>query len=1759
MSYYGEAYSPGTAGDAAASQMIVVRRQELQSEISNWEARKRAEQQALAMRQQQIDQQRQVVLQREATSWAEENRVQSQRRDLEHDRAVVQQERTQLAVRVQEVERLEDLRRRNRTVSEAYIEDSFAGLSPQAVVQNLTHASIRVKEHAKKNISNAISGSTHVEHFVQLDPKSIAPFILPKLQQLVATRGKPILADIEFAENVVSSPAMAKALSLGGHCGRLADFLVQQDHAVSRLAICGFRQMTKMETSVVVPAYTAIATTLPQLPMPNPFSGEAHPSVGFVVEVAPKIVDDCFNNQRWNTIGPLATHKIESIRRVALQTVLFQAQSNENVREGLVKSRTLELLDHYFQLSTPPVDIVDLFIGILPLLADRICQDADLVLWLLRRLNDPSLQIQLPAIEAIRTCAMKDDATIQHVFVQVELLKRLNDPATNPSIPITKLICTLLPTLAVSHARSARSFLITTFLEHPESSVSTACLVACRRILESSPEHRADLLSAFLKLDLNRESTLRLADVALPIFCGDWVSQGSFAKIAKYIESREPRVRYPAQKAWLDAVSSSPTNCERIAKGGLLEIMFAMCNSSHEDSIVTGWQVLPYMATEVSRAGVGPTRDLVNLIHHPRVEMRRAVLQSLQIIAEGGINNCEQLLSADAFSALSVSTKKYPQDGPEFFEKILVCMSPSLSKDQEACSSLLQLLDSDLPRVAAAASNSLATMASYSSQQRQNLRRAILEHLPVASDTVVLFTVKAIPEWLGTDLAQSGDFQTLFELASHSNRLIQNASLLSLKQKFGNQSYQDALEQAQVASFFRSLCSSANPDAIAFVGAGLPVVALTLARNQHADVLIQLLALDIPVIREGSSSAIQVIAASTSDRELLLNEDILERLIVGDSSLDHVTLKLARALIPNLAIEYVRLDRIDVLLALIDHHEQSIREAVATAVVTLSKSPKPHNVTLRDALLTRLNGASSTFIDVVSRCLSRAIAHDLAKEKKYDTLFMLLQHEDFRIRSPVAAELRVFIQKSDEPTRMSLVAAGLLKAALSRESYDDLVQLLEECVLPLLGPAFSQSDGGQCIVPLLTHNDIRLRTAALACLRNAVDSPHGSLENITKSGIVTDIHTKIRERESIRDLWCYILPKAAPFLSVRAEIDLVFDCLSDQTESIREACKEAISAMARTSSSTRQYLYPTIINRLDEVSDFNIDSLSLAVSLSGSDFLSNGHEFKLVSTIRHDNLALATSAVDATIDLISRGGSSAHQKLMEADVFAAALQLRLNPARDKASVKLLLSILDQLSGDILLGGQRSVSLVLLFDDPNPDLSQALYTSLSADTKLVMAPNFPELLPSLLSDVGIGNQFVSKLLVALSESIIPRLLTLKRVDLIVKTLTAKDNAVTGKFFAVVHAAALNAADDIRNELATDSSFVSVLGRHLKSQDSAMRRLASEVIDVLSKRSSGRSEKMMQAGIGESLAWVAVHGEHSSHRSAIMALSTLFLAAPDHADRLVADSLPALCHILEDLNRTIYVYEAALRFLSEVVHRFPHLVIIESGIMQHVTPWINPQFSMSSQECRQLAYDILLVISQNSDAGRQSVIEAGILPILTRLATGQKVENIINACNLVTALVHTGTFRQAVVDVGMKKVMEDITSWFHKSTLANKADKKLARDHAKEVLLALKATKNVPSLAASTSVRSVLQRSSVPTRTMSLHRPSGGRSYSEGVPPTGFGGSVDENGYDRGSHRLSGHVRSVTEPSDAMMPWSPHGLSTVHESAQPGSDLTRVKSG
>jgi len=157
------------------------------------------------------------------------------------------------------------------------------------------------------NISACIAGfKDPPPSFVQFTPLDIAPFLLPKLHQLVSTSKKPLDEVVQFTEEVVSAPPIAKALALTGQCPRLADFLVETNEYASRLAVCSFRRMVGMETSVVKPAYEALSQVIPNIPIPDSELDQSSSlAIDFVKEVAPKIIEDCFSNGLWSAIAPL--------------------------------------------------------------------------------------------------------------------------------------------------------------------------------------------------------------------------------------------------------------------------------------------------------------------------------------------------------------------------------------------------------------------------------------------------------------------------------------------------------------------------------------------------------------------------------------------------------------------------------------------------------------------------------------------------------------------------------------------------------------------------------------------------------------------------------------------------------------------------------------------------------------------------------------------------------------------------------------------------------------------------------------------------------------------------------------------------------------------------------------------------------------------------------------------------------------------------------------------------------------------------------------------------------------------------------------------------------------------------------------------------------------------------------------------------------------------------------------------------------------
>jgi len=1156
------------------------------------------------------------------------------------------------------------------------------------------------------NVSTCITGSGFKDApptLVRFKAEDIAPYLLPKLHQLISVPGKPIDSVMQFAEDIVSSPPMAKALARCGDCPRLADFLIENNHCINQLAITSLRQMIRLEPIVVKAAYDALAVVVPEIPITVSSSSPPHPAVAFIEELAPKIIADCFNNGLWNSVSPLVAHRIDSIRRVALPKIILEAQYSDRTRHGLVEANTLSLLDQQYQLASPPSDVVDFFVNLVPLLAVKMCRHVDSVLWLLRRIGDPSPKINITVIQALRTCSMKQDAAIYNIFVQAEVLRRLDEPPTQPSFAVNTLISELLPMLAIPYARKKQLSEVIGFLDHAEATISNACLVACKKIVDSTVEDRACLYSVFSKLNFAKESSLKLCDYAMPVFCKDWAAAGDFARIAKLLTHPERRVRIAAHRVWNDAIINTPSARAKIVREDLLGVIFELCSSQYEDCIAIGYQSLPHMATEIVKAGTNFARQLVKLLNHPRVELRRAALHGIQAISESNNANCEVLLTVDAFDELTLALQTNPLDSMDAARKILIRLAPFLSKSPDACAGLLQLLDSKVPQVESATRAALSSISYTNIEYRETLRNVILDRLVVASDAVIEFTACAIKDWIGLDLARLNDFETFFDLVSHSNKPIQTAALSSLKQRMSEREYQESLARANIVFVIRSLSSNSdNPEAISFVAYALPTMALTLAHNNHVDVVLQLLACEQPQIREGASAAIENIAnGSVNDRKHLLDVDILERLIGSDERLGQTELQLSSTIIPKLALDYLRAGKADFILGLVDHHQQHIRVAANRSVAAIVGGAPEDRAKLRHALLPRLNGASSSAAlrDVAANSLSRMLARDIIKDGDYVQLFRLFENGDPRIRAPVIAELRSFIQASDETARRRIVDADILPAILHADIHgkDDLIAFTADCVLPILGPSFSQNDGGTSIVPLLDHNEPRIRAAAAMALRGGVDSRYGNVENMVKTGIISKLYSAMDGDDSVRDLWCHLLPKAAPFLSVRAEIDILFVSLGDGREIVRQSAIDAIGVMAKTSKETRNNLFPALMHSLDEPPDSALGTIAKAVSLLGFAFVSNGKEAELLYILEHGDLALVAAAVDAITELLSHGGDYEHQKLMEADIFHVTLELYQNPSQRQLSLKLLYNIIAYLSHAIILNEGLAKELLNLFE------------------------------------------------------------------------------------------------------------------------------------------------------------------------------------------------------------------------------------------------------------------------------------------------------------------------------------------------------------------------------------------------------------------------------------------------------------------------------
>jgi hypothetical protein len=84
--------------------------------IEQWHVQKRQEQEAIDALRLQTEKQMAVAKQERATNWAERDRLMSDRRDLEHENSVLIRDQESVKRKEQQLQELENQRRRNRWV-----------------------------------------------------------------------------------------------------------------------------------------------------------------------------------------------------------------------------------------------------------------------------------------------------------------------------------------------------------------------------------------------------------------------------------------------------------------------------------------------------------------------------------------------------------------------------------------------------------------------------------------------------------------------------------------------------------------------------------------------------------------------------------------------------------------------------------------------------------------------------------------------------------------------------------------------------------------------------------------------------------------------------------------------------------------------------------------------------------------------------------------------------------------------------------------------------------------------------------------------------------------------------------------------------------------------------------------------------------------------------------------------------------------------------------------------------------------------------------------------------------------------------------------------------------------------------------------------------------------------------------------------------------------------------------------------------------
>ena len=278
-------------------------------------------------------------------------------------------------------------------------------------------------------------------------------------------------------------------------------------------------------------------------------------------------------------------------------------------------------------------------------------------------------------------------------------------------------------------------------------------------------------------------------------------------------------------------------------------------------------------------------------------------------------------------------------------------------------------------------------------------------------------------------------------------------------------------------------------------------------------------------------------------------------------------------------------------------------------------------------------------------------------------------------------------------------------------------------------------------------------------------------------------------------------------------------------------------------------------------------------------------------------------------------------------------------------------------------------------DSDPRLSTALYQTWSSDPRIYKSPALPELFPLLFDKLH--NPSVTAFLREVVPHIVPQLVLRRRLDIIVKALTQSVYSyshlashwqfylgllmsMSFKYFCKRPVLELKTVMGMRRiglllSRSLFKSWGSIWGAVMRLRVAMLPLLSTFSLKVHNCVREGSWTKVLVRtyrgshcklyfyfwGLHNSIR--SRNGEMRAQQSSLDALYSLFMAAPDHADRLVIDSLPNLRDILRQDGLVVDVYEKALYLLLEIVKQSPHSVIIRSDIVVDFVRWLRQVWS------------------------------------------------------------------------------------------------------------------------------------------------------------------------------------------------------------------------